>query len=478
MRIYLTILLMVLAGGFARAGNEYVVVVSKATMAQPEWAGVVAALEARHPGAERVVWDGQVAEVLPELSKRHPRLLAVVCRPEEADVAFVRSIHRLTRKIDADPYTDCRWGIVTGFDAANALEMARESKPLVIRHTLSGTEIAVDRCESAIWFSELKPGLRVRKGADGKVVEETGEVDSSGEIATALEDGRTGLFITSGHATQRDWQIGFAYRNGQWRSSQGKLMAIDLKGAKRDIHSPHPKVYLAVGNCLMGQIDGPDAMALACMNRAGVRQMVGYTLPTWYGYQGWGMLDYFVGQPGRFTLSEAFFANQHALVHRLETMIPEVAREDSDSPMGRIAKPIVVGAAAKAAGLTAQDANGLLFDRDVVVFYGDPAWKARMAPGRLQWEERWQQDAAGGSLEVLPLAGEGSYAPVNTNGSQRGGRPIIRFFETQIDPATVKVTEGAEFKPVITDDFMLVPLPAGKAPAGPIKVVFTAKLAK
>lgn len=72
----------------------------------------------------------------------------------------------------------------------------------------------MDRCESAIWFSELKPGLRVRKGADGKVLEETGAVDSSGEIAAALEDGRTGLFITSGHATQRDRQIGFASRPG------------------------------------------------------------------------------------------------------------------------------------------------------------------------------------------------------------------------------------------------------------------------
>ncbi len=36
------------------------------------------------------------------------------------------------------------------------------------------------------------------------------------------------------------------------------------------IHSDNPKAYLAVGNCLMGHIDGPDAMALAWMNNAGV----------------------------------------------------------------------------------------------------------------------------------------------------------------------------------------------------------------
>jgi hypothetical protein len=65
--------------------------------------------------------------------------------------------------------------------------------------------------------------------------------------------------------------------------------------------------------------------ALAFLNSAGVYQMVGYTVPTWYGYGGWGMLDYFLEQPGRFTLSEAFFANQQAFIHRLVTSFPEAA---------------------------------------------------------------------------------------------------------------------------------------------------------
>lgn len=457
----------------ARADDGYAVVVSKDTAARPEWRGVVEALEKKHPGAGRVLWEKDVAEAAGEVAAMRPRWVAFVCRPEETGVPMVRTVHRMTRKLDADPYTDCRWGIVTGFDAANALEIAGETKPLVVRHTLSGTAIASERCESAAWFDELKAGLRGRKDADGKVTEETGPADSAFAIAEALEDPRTGLFITSGHATERDWQIGFAYRNGQWRSGQGKLTAVDLKGGRRDIHSPHPKIYLAVGNCLMGHIDGPDAMALAHMNRNGVRQMVGYTLPTWYGYQGWGMLDYFLEQPGRFTVSEAFFANQHALVHRLETYFPEIAREQSDSPMGRISKPITVGEAARAAGLTAQDANGLLFDRDVVAFYGDPAWEARMAPGKLQWEQRWKQDDNGGGLEIVPLAGDATFKPVNTNGSQRGGRPIIQYFTKRIDPAKVKITAGAEFNPVVTDDFLLVPLPSADRASGTIKIAFS-----
>ncbi len=85
----------------------------------------------------------------------------------------------------------------------------------------------------------------------------------------------------------------------------------------------------------MGHIDGPDAMALAFMNSAGVRQMMGYTVPTWYGYGGWGCLDYFVEQPGRYTFVEAFFANQHALIDRLETNFPDLARLDTPRARGR-----------------------------------------------------------------------------------------------------------------------------------------------
>lgn len=473
----ITLITLLAAGLPALAANEYAIVIAKDTLARPEWRAVAEALVAKHPGAVQVEWDKEVTEARAELARLHPRQVAFVARMEEAGVDFVKSVHRLTRKLDADPYTDCQWGIVTGFDAANALQIAQEAAPLVIRHTVAATDVAHECCDSAAWFSELKAGLRGHKEADGKVTDETGPADSAADIAKALEDPRTGLFITSGHASTRDWQPGYAYRNGHWRSKAGKLSAVDLGGVACDIHSPQAKVYLPIGNCLMGQIDGPDAMALAFMNRVGVRQMAGYTLPTWYGYAGWGLLDYFVEQPGRFTLTEAFFANQNALIHRLETYFPEAVREEAASPTGRISASAPVGAAAKAAGLTAQDAGGLLFDRDVVAFYGDPAWQARMAPGPLRWEQRWQQDAEGGSLEIIPKAEQNSFAPVNTNGSQRGGRPIMVFFHDRIDPASVKITAGAEFKPLITDDFLLLPLPDASAPAKPFKVSFSARKA-
>lgn len=44
-----------------------------------------------------------------------PRFMAVVARPEEIDRVLVNDLHRLSRRLDDDPYGDCIWGIVTGY---------------------------------------------------------------------------------------------------------------------------------------------------------------------------------------------------------------------------------------------------------------------------------------------------------------------------------------------------------------------------
>ena len=141
---------------------------------------------------------------------------------------------------------------------------------------------------------------------------EVAPADTTQALVSALNVGAPDLFVTSGHATERDWQIGFRYPNGYFKSKAGAMHGEDTAGQIFPVLSHNPKVYLPIGNCLMGHIDGPDAMALAWMKSAGVRQMLGYIKPTWYGYMGWGVLDYFVEQPGRYTMTEAFFANQAA----------------------------------------------------------------------------------------------------------------------------------------------------------------------
>jgi zinc protease len=451
---------LLVGGGFSLAAAEsrpadYAIVVSQKTRSDAGWASVVDTLREKHRAAV-VSYATNVLEALPDLKQQFPRYVCFVAPPAEATRPFVAEVHRLTRRFDDDPYTDCFWGILTGYDAANARRIAQFREPLTVRKVASGTELAMDMVEQGVWFCELKQGRMVRKEPGQAAVEQKGPDDTTKALVDTLNEYHADLFVSSGHATERDWMIGFRYKNGFFKHENGQLYGLDTQGRKFPVQSPNPKVYLPIGNCLMGHIDRPDCMALAWMNSAGVHQMLGYTLPTWYGYMGWGVLDYFVEQPGRYTLTEAFFANHHALTHRLATGFPDMLHAAPDA-QGQVAARPSLSAEAKAAGLTPNDARGLVFDRDVVAFYGDPAWAARLADRPGAFGQKLTRTADTYLFEITPQRGADSFKPINRNGSQRGGRPFVAFLPHRIREA--KVIEGADLKPVITDDFILVPNP-------------------
>ena len=200
---------------------------------------------------------------MPALRRQFPRFVCFVAQPGEACRGFVAKVHRLTRRLDDDPYTDCFWGILTGYDAAAALRVARVNEPLTVRKVAAGTDIALDCCEQGTWYCELQKNRLVRKEPGKVPVELKGPDDTTSALAGLLTGYHADLFVTSGHATEHDWQIGYRYRNGSFRCAQGRLFGLDSSGRRYPIESPNPKVYLPVGNCLMGHIDGPDAMALA-----------------------------------------------------------------------------------------------------------------------------------------------------------------------------------------------------------------------
>jgi zinc protease len=286
-----------------------------------------------------------------------------------------------------------------------------------------------------------------------------------------LTDGQAQLFITSGHATQKDWMIGYSYRNGFFVSAPGgKLVGRNTAGVLHDISSDTPRVHLGVGNCLIGDISDVDnCMALGLMHSAGVRQMVGYTVTSWYGYMGWGMLDYFYLQPGRYTVAEAFFANQQALLHRLETASPGVnavydaAQNEVTQAMRNLR--VEISPAGQRMRLTSQDITGLLYDRDTVAIYGDPAWNVRMADGQNEWMQTLTESRSEGDSHevtyILTLR-KTAYDNTDRNGSQRGGRPIFVFLPKRLaqnadGTVDVEIFTGTELQPVIADDFVLIP---------------------
>ncbi len=130
---------------------------------------------------------------------------------------FVIQVHRLTRRLNADPYTDVIWGILTGYDASDALRAARTREPLVIRKGAAGTGIPLDKFDTAIVYSESEKGTHVEKTGDGKVEKKTGPDDSTHALVDVINDFKPDFFMTSGHASERDWQIGYSYRNGFFR---------------------------------------------------------------------------------------------------------------------------------------------------------------------------------------------------------------------------------------------------------------------
>ena len=78
------------------------------------------------------------------------------------------------------------------------------------------------------------------------------------------------MMVTSGHATEGDWQIGYSYKNGQFICMSSNLIGKSMDGALYPVtHNGSPKVLSAAGNCLIGHIKSPNCMALAWMHSVG-----------------------------------------------------------------------------------------------------------------------------------------------------------------------------------------------------------------
>jgi zinc protease len=365
----------------------------------------------------------------------------------------------MTRALDDDPYTDVLWGILTGYEAADALRIARHKDPLTVRRAAAGTGLDLGVFDEGRWFSEGEKGAMWEKVPGGAPEKKKCPDDSTAALVETLNALKPDLFMTSGHATPRDWQIGYSYKNGQFRCKDGQLFGLDLQGKTHPINSPNPKVYLPSGNCLMGLIPDRNCMALAFIHTGGVNQMIGYVVSTWHGYGGWGVRDLFIGQPGRYTLAEAFYANGQALVHQLETRFPNVARVNFDR-FDLEADPHLLGRLAHQHRLPDRDALGLLWDRDTVALYGDPAWEARLAPRPLAWDQKLTEK---GGVYTFELAANQDCSPT---------RPAFVLLPHRV--REVQLTEGGDLRPAIADNLLLLPLPPKLEKGKCLRVVFKA----
>ncbi len=118
--------------------SGYAVVVSKEAYADADWKRVVDCLKRKHRGTV-ITYSETVNDGLVDLKRLFPKYACFVGPPEEITREFVAQVHRLTRRLDDDPYTDVIWGIITGYEPADALRIAKHGEPLAVRRALSAT---------------------------------------------------------------------------------------------------------------------------------------------------------------------------------------------------------------------------------------------------------------------------------------------------------------------------------------------------
>lgn len=463
--IYLSFCLLLIAGNLdlkAQKTNGYVVLASEQVKEDKTWNEVVSVLAGYHR-ATVMYYRKHPNELLEALRKLTPRYVACVEKPENLSREYVMEGHRLSRIIDDDIYADYLWGIITGYTADEALQLVKRSqKPYVVKTALNTT------CEMSQgkWFDRFAymsdcgmPGEWGEKKAPGK---EVGRFQiSKWEIldkwVEKYKEIDPDLLITSSHATEKNLEMPFSV--GNLKAKDGKLyadfMTPEFLGGTR-----HPRVYFAAGNCLIGNIDNdPQSMAVGWLSGMDATAMVGYVVTTWYGRNGWGGLKYWVANAGRLTLAQAVYLNQQDMLRTEYEWNPamlKIGYPFSNFEFGereQLEKDFEAVTGVK----PTTDQVGFIHDRDVLAFYGDPAWEVRL-----------QQAEPHGYDVGFRRKGKKCVVTITTHenfdeGLMRGGKlkqehvsdiPFAYYFPEKID--NPRLAPGQNWEVAVAEDFLLV----------------------
>jgi zinc protease len=249
----------------------------------------------------------------------------------------------------------------------------------------------------------------------------------------AWNEDRPQLLVTSSHATQFNLEMPFglgliASHGGRFevlgrdrRNHFAKFLSgamftgdpaelgawLESENLPTLATSEEPKVWVAAGNCLIGDARRTDeSMVVSAMSAGGFRQFVGYVVPTWFGRAGWGTLRLWQDSRGALSLNEAFFLNDARVIEETQRRFPgalavDFDAEDIQSCMRSDRDFRKALGELEASGTKIEkDTLGLIHDRDVLAFWGDPAWEARFDPERLPHPLRHEWVRGEGGLEL------------------------------------------------------------------------------
>ena len=418
-------------GSAQPAPGEYAVLTTRSTAAEAEWHRVADTLVHKYPGAALYILP-EINEdtVTHALREQGARYAAVVLRPAEISRETVNALHRAARKVDDDPYGDCIWGIVTGYSVSDAQRIAEAKKPLIIRRLLSTTNVHHARFEHSYCITDWE-GFPVLEQSGYTEPTRTTYTAATPEGQDIIENGIQEKFaeqlstqwpqlvVTSSHATPFNLEMPFgkgllfscdnrfhligckqfvAFTSALKPAMDGKTEALHSLQETMQFPTIKPdttaRVWLAAGNCLMGDAHNTDqSMVVTAMSAYGCNQFVGYTVPSWYGEGGWGTLGLFMGNTDGTTLAQAFFLNNQFLLHKTMQLDPKLMNvQFNEAQIGPILQRDLQNAGLSVTREQSRDALGLVHDRDTLAFFGDPAWAAVVdsshehAPLSISWQ--------------------------------------------------------------------------------------------
>jgi zinc protease len=379
------------------------------------------------------------------------------------------------RTLDNEPYIDAMWAIITGIDAEHAIKCIDNdsvTQPFIIQRAINFTNVDQNLFETCFTFSDRKKGCWFGKncGLDDESGEEKDEgeefLQPSAQIFTdKFNELEPDLLVTSGHGTEQSVEM--PWSTGKLEVEEHGLVPLDEDSkpiAPIIESSANPKIFLPIANCLVGHCTGPQCMVTTFLGRMGVRQMCGYTVRTWFGRAGWGTFDLWKSVPGRLTLSDAYFLHQARLTYDLKSINPRLLNfkldlNDDDPGYETVVEQLDQQYHLDKDNLDEkilQEIHGLCYDRDTFVFYGDPAFLAKLDETKNEKFLTTKFLRTGKTTHQFII----EYKDLET--AQNFQLPIGSLFTNRIE--NYNIINGFEYVPILSDNFLILlkPTPRDK----------------